>query len=325
MYQSQMPTDLELLTTEEFQNTVHQATEMWTYSLIKHANLLAHLLIAKKQLPSFYFIDAAAEIGIAPQACRYLKLNTWPIAPQRTQTKLSDISQILSKVYLRIAQYQHPDTYPQAVAQLQYRIDELRHKGISHNRTAQHLRISYKTLKDIARPPKGITARPRHCPWALLHKLKHAEDDIDTSVHYRVSADPTLRSRSENQTYELPPNESEITPIDSPCSNCGATPTHLYENGYNAWGNIIRTCRLCSKDTYSAPQQLIDSDPDAPSTHDIIERYAPCWRCGGPWHNLTKTGTDDLGYTTYSCLLCSELSRLPPKQAQPPTKDKPSS
>ena len=313
MVQQQAPSEIDLLRhNPQFQEALQIAAKHWTYSAIMHANMLAHLLIAKKQLPSFYFIEAAAEIGIPPQSCRYLKLNTWPISPQRNQERLRDIVQILTNVHLRVLHYPETETYPEAMQRLRKRVEHLIVTGITHNRVAQHLRVSYKTLKDILDNPDNVTHRPRHCPWAMLNRLKHAEDEIDTATHYRLGSEPSARYRANQISNELPPpDDSILVPMGSPCYKCSASPVHLYPDGKDAWGNIIRTCRICSTNNVSPPQNL--------RTDDIIERYAPCWSCGGPWHNLGKNGIDQEGYTIYICVLCSEKNRLPPKN-HPPTR-----
>lgn len=298
-----------------FQQALAIANELYTYSMRKHANMLAHFLIAKKQLPSFYFIEAAAEINIAPQACRYLKLNTWPISTQRNDTRLKQIVQILMSVYQRVFYFPEYETYPQAMARFKQRVNHLTAKGITHNRVSQHIRVSYKTLKDLLQQnPNDISHRPRHCPWAMLNRLKHAEDEIDTATHYRTSADPAMKTRADQPPTGLPPNPAQLVPHNAPCQNCGASSIHLYDNGTDAWNNIIQTCRICSKDNHSSP---IPADCDT-DLNDLIERYAPCCSCGGPWHNLTKHGQDDSGFTIYTCMLCTARNRIPPK-IKPPT------
>ena len=316
LLQHEVTTEFQILTEPDFQDSLSYANELTTYSLLKHANMLAHLLIAKKELPQFYFIDAAAEIGIPPQACRYLKLQTWPINHQRNPRKLRHIAHILTKVYLRILPHPESETFPQAMRRFRDRVAELKEMEISHNRISQHLRISYKTLQDIMENPENLKHRPRHCPWTMLESLEHAEEEIDRSIHYRVNSEAWLKARGEGSEVDIPPNKSKFTKPGSNCHKCNASPVHLYPDGRDASGNLIRTCRICGVDNLSPPDSTVEGCNLSP--HNVIERYAPCWSCGGPWHNLTKAGQDSYGYAIYTCILCGDTNRLPPKP--PPLK-----
>ena len=300
--------------TQDLLETQAYARSITRYSLLRHANILVHLLIIQKQLPPFYFAQAATEVGIAPQIYRYWRIDNWPIHLHHNDDRLQSIVQVLERVHIRLCRYPTTETYPQAVQNLRDRIDHLKNDGFSHNRIAQHLRFSFRTLADITKPDPEGKHRPRHCPWSLLEKLEDAEERINTQVHSRTATNLMPRgNRAEDEELLPPPPLPEhlIQPHDN-CRKCGATWVHLYENGSDVHKTPIFTCRTCGKDNLvnMGPQGGTSTPRGDAPREEFIERYAPCWNCKGPWHNLSRDGEDQWGNVLYTCVLCTYQNRV---------------
>ena len=118
------------------------------YTMVEQANTLARML-AKRELPMFYFAEAGEELGITAKTCRAWKMNTWPAANRSSDDKLMYKTAIYLRVYLRLSAYSENETYAKATIRLHRRIAELEERNFSRNQIAQQMRMSFRTLKDL--------------------------------------------------------------------------------------------------------------------------------------------------------------------------------
>ena len=51
-------------------------------------------------------------------------------------------------------------------------------------------------------------------------------------------------------------------------------------------------------------------DDDENNPGRFVERYAPCWSCSYPFHNLKRDGVDKEGNTNYICLVCTKINTV---------------
>ena len=273
------------------------------------------LLIIQKELPPFYFKDAAKEMGLPTQSRKrwspeYWARDSWHLRMKQNPRRLLALCQILYKVHSRVCVYPEHETYPEGMTRLKKRIEELKSSQegkFKDNKIAQHLRMSYRSLTELAVQDSNFL--PKHCPWEIIEKLDGAEKDIDLTVHSRTSQDKNGAQPVQRKPKQpkLPPDTGlEFIKTGQECRKCGAPWTHLYHNGQDAWGNTVLTCRLCGKDN---PLQ-----PEEDEEWQYIERYAPCWHCGGPFHNMARDGVDRQGNTIYTCILCSRKNCVAPRQ-----------
>ena len=148
------------------------------YSLRRHANILQHLLVTNKKLPPFYFTQAQAELGLTADLQHHWSPTQNEAPEENDQESLAQLVQVLLRVHLSLSRYPMNETYPQAMQQLQDRIDHLKDQGFSYNRIAQHLRFSFRALEDITLPNPNGEQRPRHCPWSILERLEEDPEPI---------------------------------------------------------------------------------------------------------------------------------------------------
>ena len=291
------------------------ANQLNKYSIPRHANMLGDLLIVQKELPIFYFTQAAAENNISPQLYRYWRTNIWATRPDQDENRLRLIVQILTQVYVRLAPYPQKEKYADANKRLRARIKQLQRKNHSLNQIAQFLSVSHHTISELVTQPNP--RRPRHCPWAMLEKLQHAEDEMPTHMVLRKTPD-----RPPRVTPPRPPPDAGlqaglvcIRPFQN-CMKCGSAWSHLYQNGTNNRGFPIFTCRTCGQDNpVNAADGPVQDDPtqtEPPHRRQVIRRYGPCWNCGAPWHNLFRDDPDILGNVIYTCKLCANQNYIAP-------------
>ena len=230
------------------------ATELVNFSIRHYSQSLCKYLIVFKQLPPFYFYDAAQEMDIPKQVYRNWRVHRWPDNDYAADTKsYHTTTEVLLKVLLRICSYPEEETYPAAVGRLKTRVRELIAKSISHNRVAQHLHMSHNSLTEMISNEPRKRRRPRHCPWHLLARLEDAEEEIVNRPHRREEA-----LRVPMDTYiqvPLPPQHRNFKFITrhSPCGHCDAPWHNLKSDGEDAYGNIMYICAMCFKISRIAP------------------------------------------------------------------------
>ena len=210
--------------------------------------LLRHL-IEVKQLPGFYFLDAAQEMGFTSEDWKNWAIAEWVEHPPALEPAL--LAEMLIKVLLRIIHYPEAEPYPTAASRLLERYQQLTADGYSHNKLAQYLEITHHQLTRIVRNAGGDTkTRPRHCPWRILELLADAETAINTKpvrpeAEYQVTnvaPDPELPPRPANFRY--------LSSRQAPCQKCGAPAHNLKADGVNAWGDRVYMCIMCSHNNH---------------------------------------------------------------------------
>ena len=323
-----MPTNSSLqLTLFQAEN---EANRYIQYTMVEQANALARVL-AKKNLPMFYFTEAGKELGIPAKTCRSWKINTWPTANRPGDDKLIHKVAIYIRVYLRLNEYPEEETYTQATKRLQYRVLELKEKDFSHNRLSQHLRISFRTLNDIIDKEPEEAIRRNHCPWALLQKLDGAETEMQERQEKQEKLQEN-RILRESKKYEKqkanpgPPDGRNLLKKDGSCPKCGARWNNLQYDGKDTWNRTIMVCIICSNENPMAQEETTeetteefseeapeDINEERPNRKEFVKRYDPCRQCGTPWHNLKRDRVDRWNSTVYICLRCASVNRVKPQ------------
>ena len=319
------------------------AEEYLPYATQQEANRLSNLLIIQKKLPTFYFAQAADELDIAPHVYKHWRTHPWNLHPIYDEDKLRKTLRILIRVTQRLAPHNAGlETYSQAMDRLKRRVNQLEQTGISYNRLANYLHISFRTLTDISKLTYSERQRPRRCPWDMLKALENAELEIPRLNHSHILSRGAPRGKKaahEIRHQNSHPDPSLFTPPRGPCIKCKATWANLYYDGQDIHHNHIYTCRLCGKSSLvrhdpqpsnpssnsnsstgpptpdtTAPQTPPRPDPNSPNPlpPPYVQRYTNCWNCNSPWHNLSKDHKTPDGYTVYTCIICTETNIVPP-------------
>ena len=170
------PQSSQQLTLFQVESQVDQYVQ---YTMVEQSNTLARML-AKRELPMFYFAEAGEELGVTAKTCRAWKMNIWPAANRPSDDKLMYKTAIYLRVFLRLSTYPENETYANATIRLHQQIAELEEGNFSRNQIAQQMRMSFRTLKDLCdRAEREETeGRSSHCPWKLLERLGDAENEI---------------------------------------------------------------------------------------------------------------------------------------------------
>ena len=140
------------------------AQKLYIKSMADHVAAMINLLVTRKQLPSFYFHDAARAAGIPQKTFRNWKIREWPETPMRKHSRIQDIGQTLLLVMLRMSKYPHSETYWEAVARLQKRIRTLL-ATYSRNSLTQLMNVPNGTIDKILVMENKERGRYNHCPW----------------------------------------------------------------------------------------------------------------------------------------------------------------
>ena len=308
-----------------------ESAAKFSLSVLGYLGNLSALLIVKKQLPSFYFKQTAQEIHAPRHVFRYAKATLWQpdlelwlarLKREREQRR-HHVLEVMVRIYLKIIATPKDETFPEAMERLRSRIVELHdgtptRKGISYNQMSQHIRIPYRPISHIAR--EGRDFNGTYCPWALLDKLQDAEQEIGASVHQRTIQNGVTRNDSGARDPKLPSLPGTTNQFILPgqnCMKCDAPWSHMYEDGQDAWGNHVYTCRTCGKNNPVAPPSQEYDKLDIPNPSMYIEKYGRCWNCQAPWHNFTRDGDDPWGNPLYVCVLCSQVNIVATTQKAP--------
>ena len=295
------------------------AAELIAYSMSAEASINAHYLYIKKRLPAFYFTQAANDTGVPPAVYRCWRSGNHPRQTPPNDRRLLLMSEILCRVKLRIHRYPLAETYHDALERLRLRVEELKDTGITHNRIAQYLRMSYRTLIDITEENSENKHRPRHCPWELLERLENAENRINALPHVKGEDYPDVRT-GRNMEPVPPPADIQFIQRYENCLKCNATWIHLYYDGVEAYGNCVYTCMTCGQHNLirNPLDEMEDEEPlpvgEGPPREEFIQRYGECRSCNAPWHNMYREGPDRWGHTLFICMQCHEVNRVVAKQ-----------
>ena len=300
-----------------------QSRELFRYSAIEHANIMGGLF-RQRRIPIFYFNQAAEEMGLPTQICRQWRVMEWPVARTRDTQKIDGILELYLKVFTRISSYPNGETFPEAMTRLAARIKELEGPRMTKNQISQHLRMSFRTLLDVLEKAQKVdtptvrNTRQRHCPWELLERLDHIEEETQEQKE-KQSQHKRVQREYSSQGPRIPPTPPEgaiLTTRNGICGKCKSSWVHLYETEENTWGYMVMACRACGANNMLVEKEPEDNSDDPmldPNAHHI-ERYAPCGNCSSPWHNLTRDDNLENGSTVYLCMICSEINIVPPRQ-----------
>ena len=272
------------------------AAELITYSMTSDATITAYHLYVRKELPAFYFTQAANETGVPPAAYRCWRTNGHPPHSFQNERKLLLMAEILLRVKLRVHRTPLNETYGEAMERFRARVEELKNKNITHNKIAQYLRMSNRTLIDVAAQNSENKHRPSHCPWEMLVRLMDAERRINTQAQPRTEDFRNVRGDRNIEPVPPPPPDLQFIYENENCRKCGATWTHMYYDGMDAYGNLIYTCMTCSRHNLirNPLDERNDDAPlpigEGPPREEFIQRYGECRSCDTPGTTCTGTG-----------------------------------
>ena len=294
------------------------------YYMTMEANRTARALV-QRRLPMFYFIEAGEEIGVSSNTTRSWRLNTWPVSQTGGEDKILYKNTILTRVYLRLKKYPDEETYHQALARLQARINALIDARFTRNQIAQQMRMSFRTLKDLrertCEEPEEMeeerTRKSNHCPWRLLERLENAEEEIARQIE-RQAKMQDLRIIHGTTDYNWDDNDPDLPAPDNTikigeqCRKCGAGWPNLRDDGKDGWNRPVMICMQCGAENAldldaEDPEEV---DLELPGEEEFVERYAPCRHCEAYWNHLKKDREDRWGNSVYICLRCATTNRV---------------
>lgn len=306
---SAAPTDTDRNGLTKEQRKLAQAlnmTAMDAERLNQHAmeimtRILINNLIVRKKLPQFYFHEEARRADIHPSNSRTWRIKEWSMTKMRNRDKFQDITEVLLRVQIRLWKYPHQETYWQANTRLKRKLRELMRSGYTHNRIAQHLQMSFKTLKEILAKQEHLRCRPKHCPWELLEKLKNADKAIDkrSTMSPTPAEEKRAQERKQAEAQDLQAleqarkdMEDHIIPAGGNCWNCNAQWASLrYECDTDDYPKYRWfKCFQCERDNFTEVPRIL--------------AYSDCGTCKRPWPNLRKVDIDPDGNTVRLCMMC---------------------
>ena len=302
----------EEFTTEKDQKETAEYTKQGLISMIVDAN---YFLNVQKQIPHFYFTDAAIEAGLPPTICRPNRIEAFLRGNKHHDEKqIKEMARIFLKVMIKIIESPHFQTYHQAMVELKERIHQLKQDGYSHNQIALQAQVSHKTLTDIINDQEMDSHRRHRCPWELLKKLENAEDEIQSQREYTAHRQRIMRpGKSSPNIRAKKPGEYDLIKPNEACLKCGAAWTHLNRNGEDTWGNIIMTCITCSKDNFIDVKTIVKKHTNRQTE---FEPFGPCPKCGAPWANQVRDYLNMSGLITYKCTVCENENTINPKNCK---------
>ena len=286
------------------------------YTMMNQANTFAQIL-ARRQLPMFYFYEAAKHIKVERKTCRIWRINSWPLMTRPGDDNLMQKVSIYLSVYMRLKKFPDDETYDQAMENFKERVKELEQKRFSKNLIAQQVKMSSRTLKEITSNGRGENKRHNHCPWEMLKMLETMEGDIlqEKEQQREMKKNRIIRDGINYKEPELedeaPYNPNLIWEGDG-CARCGTGWHCLVPDGKDAWGRTVVVCRICSTDNIVEQIELDPDDPDQrpPKVREFIEPYWNCWQCNARFHNLKRERVDRWGNTVYICVRCAHTNRI---------------
>lgn len=275
----------------------------WYTSMIDH-------LINRKQLPSFYFLDAAKAAGLSKDVTKNWKIREWPNITPRNPQKIRDITQTLLLVMCRINGYPYGETYFEALARLQTRITELKDK-YNQNALTELLNLPHNTIDNILTSTSRRHAKFVHCPWRLLEKLENAEERIQSANKMEMpeygylSNGPADRVTEEAVVMSSRIVQSRTIEMGGNCHRCRASwPSLRYHGPVEHQPDLAEFCCLiCSSDNY------VQTAP--------MERHSRCPVCNWPWWSMDRKDGPAKDQVTMVCRRCGMENRIVPKGAPP--------
>lgn len=273
---SRSPDNLSPDEEEAFLRDVENSQRMYLDSLSDWYAALVDHLMNRKQLPSFYFIDAAKVADIPQEIYKNWKFREWPNYAPRNPQKIRDITQTLMLVMCRLNKYPFGETYFQALERLQKRIIELKEK-YNQNALTELLNLPHNTIDNILTSTERPQAKFVHCPWRLLDKLENAEAAIAAANKLEIPKYGYFNNGRNERSFDeeammLSGRAIKAKTIEprGECWQCGSSWSHLsYEGpveGHPGLSEFI--CMNCARENYVLTP--------------AIERHSRCSGCGWP-------------------------------------------
>ena len=303
------------MVTGEFEINQEETLELTRQGLIRII-METNRILNEKQIPNFYFTNAAIEASLPPQICRPGRIEAFlSNNKQHDEEQVRNIASIFLRVLAKLMEHPYAQTYHQAMIELKERIDNLKEQGYSHNLIALQAQVSHKTMTDIINDEEMDSHRRHRCPWELLKRLENAEEEIKSQREYTAHRQRIMRPGKSSPNIEpKKPGEYDFIKTNEACLKCGATWTHLYRNGEDNWRNIIMTCITCNKDNFidfkTIPKKHANGRPR-------FEPFGPCPNCGAPWANQVRDYLSVSGLITYKCTVCENENVITPKNNIP--------
>ena len=273
-----------------------------TYSQLTHP--VNQYLSVTKQLPLFYYLGPAQELGLTRNFCRASRIHEYPTATPPQGYDQSHVLQVLLRTLDKVIQLDPSDeSYPQARRRLRDRLQKLYQLyPLSH--IAHHAHTTHKTLHAVMND--NDHKRSQTCPWTMLHRLQNFEATLSHIGHQRYNQ--RLQQRylhpGNDATFRLPP----LVEPKQPCPNCQAPPLHLQRiQEHPAYEMPMVRCISCNREMlYGYPEDLIiDSNP---LDHQQRKANQPCQHCNAPVELLSPDPgqRQDILY----CASCGEVNHL---------------
>ena len=293
---------------EDLQEAGDEAARFNSVGLMGIVAQIEKYLNDEKQIPHFYYTNAAIKAGLPSTICRQDRINKFLSGLKRPSDKeIREITEILLMVLQKLLASPEQQTYQDAVLQLKERIKHLKDdRKLSHNAIATRAQVSHKTLADII--DDDMQGHNRHqCPWDILKKLENAENEIQEQKDYTAQRQKIMQpGRNNSKINPKIPGEYEFINPDEPCLYCSAKWTHLHRTGEDAWGNIIMTCITCNRDN------LINVKKIAKRPKALFRPYKPCPWCKAPWENQIRDCLSENGIIIYTCNVCENENVIVP-------------
>lgn len=297
----------------EVQEGLNIANRIIPQSIANLSLTLNRQLAGFRQLPYFYYREAARSIGVDPDICKQTRvhLHPWAFDPEPPNSVL--IMSILLQVHSRLSPYPTDETYAAACARRADRVTQLVAMGISKNRLAKFIRCHHRSIDNIIAGSLTI----ENCPWKTLDLLANTQELLDQTDQKRTIANDWEQYLHPQNPEPLPATANGLNPAWKPtppmgdCAHCGARSPSLYKNEDTYKDIVLMTCRICSRVSYVDES---DATPEEAAA-ETIEQYGECHDCNAPWQHLRMLPhPDKYGNKVFECNRCGELNRVPPDQ-----------
>ena len=298
-------------TIEELNAARRAADNLVLYYTNNTFRALSRLFVIEKQLPTFYFRQAAEEAGIDKAIFKKYNPSKWPFQQVKSPERLRDISQILTRTLIHLWDTPPSETYWQSqtllVATVHFLRDE--HK-ISINQIANYLLLQHSAFAEILEKTEANCKYPKHCPWTLRYRLRTTPEEILKANNIPRKDAFTMRiPQPRDYHHEIAARRQVITSLKNQlifegddCPKCGATWSNVKFVSRHHEFHTLRehACMTCGKSIYTGSIVPV-----------MIHRHGPCEHCGAPKNNLHTDGQTRHGHTLMLCIACNEHSLRP--------------
>ena len=222
------------------------------YTMVEQANTLARML-AKRELPMFYFAEAGEELGLTAKTCRAWKMNTWPAANRSSDDKLMYKTAIYLRVYLGLSAYSENEITRQKERQAEFQDLRVLHPESNHRET--EIEPGPPTTQNVIE----VRGRCRKCNAGWQSLREDGTDGWNRPVmvcmicgsENIISLDPEDPDSVDLQA----PEEEEFIERYAPCRRCQAYWSHMKLERTDRWNNAVYMCLRCATVNRALPKR----------------------------------------------------------------------